>query len=654
MSSSGSASASLNLTPQLSSAAGSSTASPGYKPPVAGRQMAAIHNANGSFPTQPLMAAAAAHNDHPHYPAPALGPVAASSVEPRAAGSAFPISSGAQAPYAMPSSQTRVTSSSAVPHPDGSFTSSITMIPSTSGVGPHDKDSSSFRGTEPAVMESSQEHAEESDAKSHSDSEESSSDEKDSEADEHDVGETQSAISKVSNRSSPSVLSATIHQWPGYEEESHGLLDNNEEVSEDSENEDPEDPWRIQPEQRAWYLSLFLRLQPDVRGYVEGKDARVFFENSQLPLQDLGEIWNISDVDRDGRLTLSEFCYAMHLSVARRHGMSLPPHLPVSLRASTKLVVKASQQSAPSSIPAGDNLHQPEWTKFSESPRNHNRGPVQFRASLDTDKNLPHPVAVKPSPRSTLTTSNTKAAVRDARSFSAGTVAMPNSLSLMAPTSAANSIVTSGTVQAQPAATNSVIAPPPPPRSWHSRSASLDLQGQPQPNSAAKHSPGGLLHQTSLVTGGNPPPQLPPRSSPILSRRLDSATSESENESRHPASHVPPVDVKPEKPPRVIKTPAKNVSFAPAWNGANLTHDSVNIGLDFAVAPNWEFAAANIPTVADVERMSGAEVVELVQRMKIAIEGLTAQNADLQHQLTDVVLKKRTAEAQLAADRKLQ
>ena len=63
---------------------------------------------------------------------------------------------------------------------------------------------------------------------------------------------------------------ATIHQWPGYEEESHGLLENNEEVSEESESENVEDPWRIQPEQRQWYLSLFLRLQPDISGYIDG------------------------------------------------------------------------------------------------------------------------------------------------------------------------------------------------------------------------------------------------------------------------------------------------------------------------------------------------------------------------------------------------
>ena len=77
---------------------------------------------------------------------------------------------------------------------------------------------------------------------------------------------------------------ATIHQWPGYEEESHGLLDNNEGSEENSEEEgepvttegDP-DPWKISPEQRGWYLSLFLRLQPDIHGFIEGNSLGHFF-----------------------------------------------------------------------------------------------------------------------------------------------------------------------------------------------------------------------------------------------------------------------------------------------------------------------------------------------------------------------------------------
>ena len=39
----------------------------------------------------------------------------------------------------------------------------------------------------------------------------------------------------------------------------------------------------------------------------------------------------LSDVNKDGTLSLAEFCTAMHLVVARKHKVDLPDQLPASL-----------------------------------------------------------------------------------------------------------------------------------------------------------------------------------------------------------------------------------------------------------------------------------------------------------------------------------
>ncbi|VDD75327.1 unnamed protein product [Mesocestoides corti] len=110
------------------------------------------------------------------------------------------------------------------------------------------------------------------------------------------------------------------------------------------------DPWAMTSDQRAYYLAQFLRLQPDPSGFLSGQTAKSFFELSKLPVSELSLIWELSDVDSDGQLTLSEFSVAMHLVVLHRNGVMLPSRLPDSLRA----VATSSALSAPPPPPPVD------------------------------------------------------------------------------------------------------------------------------------------------------------------------------------------------------------------------------------------------------------------------------------------------------------
>ncbi|KAM9849343.1 ralBP1-associated Eps domain-containing protein 2 [Aulostomus maculatus] len=93
-----------------------------------------------------------------------------------------------------------------------------------------------------------------------------------------------------------------------------------------------DDPWRITEEQLDYYTNQFKSLQPDLGALILGAAAKNFFTKSKLPIPELSHIWELSDVDRDGALTFSEFCTAFHLIVARKNGYPLPESLPPTLQ----------------------------------------------------------------------------------------------------------------------------------------------------------------------------------------------------------------------------------------------------------------------------------------------------------------------------------
>uniref|UniRef100_A0A182PPP1 EF-hand domain-containing protein n=1 Tax=Anopheles epiroticus TaxID=199890 RepID=A0A182PPP1_9DIPT len=131
---------------------------------------------------------------------------------------------------------------------------------------------------------------------------------------------------------------ANQNLWQGLVcEEQRQLLGTEEESSdrhssdEDEQEIDLEYFYQISQTQKDYYLKQFRTIQPDVHGLVSGPVARVFFEKSRIPIDELRHIWQMCDVTRDGALNLAEFTAAMHLVVLRRNNIPVPATLPPCL-----------------------------------------------------------------------------------------------------------------------------------------------------------------------------------------------------------------------------------------------------------------------------------------------------------------------------------
>ena len=59
--------------------------------------------------------------------------------------------------------------------------------------------------------------------------------------------------------------------------------------------------------------------------------AKNFLLKSKLPNDSLVHIWELADIDKDGRLTLFEFALAFHFTLAKQRNFPLPERIPQRL-----------------------------------------------------------------------------------------------------------------------------------------------------------------------------------------------------------------------------------------------------------------------------------------------------------------------------------
>ncbi|XP_032881873.1 ralBP1-associated Eps domain-containing protein 1 isoform X4 [Amblyraja radiata] len=158
-----------------------------------------------------------------------------------------------------------------------------------------------------------------------------------------------------------------------------------------------DDPWKITDEQRQYYINQFKNIQPDLNGFIPGSAAKEFFTKSKLPILELSHIWELSDFDKDGALTLDEFCAAFHLVVARKNGYDLPEKLPESLM--PKLIdLDDSGEVADQVSETGFSSSPPEVppSKSPSMPSLNQTWPELNQGSEDTA--IVHPVPIRMTP----------------------------------------------------------------------------------------------------------------------------------------------------------------------------------------------------------------------------------------------------------------
>uniref|UniRef100_A0A8C7NQY8 Intersectin-1 n=1 Tax=Oncorhynchus mykiss TaxID=8022 RepID=A0A8C7NQY8_ONCMY len=90
----------------------------------------------------------------------------------------------------------------------------------------------------------------------------------------------------------------------------------------------PPTDWAVPSSSRLKYRQLFNSHDKMMSGHLTGPQARTILMQSSLPQTSLASIWNLSDIDQDGKLTAEEFILAMHLIDMAMSGLPLPPILP--------------------------------------------------------------------------------------------------------------------------------------------------------------------------------------------------------------------------------------------------------------------------------------------------------------------------------------
>lgn len=89
--------------------------------------------------------------------------------------------------------------------------------------------------------------------------------------------------------------------------------------------------WAVKSQSKLKFTQLFNTTDRTRSGFLTGAQARNLLMQSKLPQATLAQIWAMSDIDEDGRLSCEEFVLAMYLCEIATQGEAIPAKLPPEL-----------------------------------------------------------------------------------------------------------------------------------------------------------------------------------------------------------------------------------------------------------------------------------------------------------------------------------
>uniref|UniRef100_A0A8K9XSN4 RALBP1 associated Eps domain containing 1 n=1 Tax=Oncorhynchus mykiss TaxID=8022 RepID=A0A8K9XSN4_ONCMY len=449
-----------------------------------------------------------------------------------------------------------------------------------------------------------------------------------------------------------------------------------------------DDPWKITDEQRQYYINQFKTIQPDLNGFIPGSAAKEFFTKSKLPILELSHIWELSDFDKDGALTLDEFCAAFHLVVARKNGYDLPEKLPESLM--PKLIDLDDSAEVPDQAPDVGYSGSPVEVTPNKSPMPSLNQTWPDLNQGNEDTAIVHPVPIRMTPSKIhMQEMELKRTGSDHTHPTSPLMAKPPELSEETKLATSMKFVTANsgdgysssdsytsdqdpitsvvTRQRSNSGTSpeglkvAAAPPPPPPRpnASHSRSSSLDMN-----RNFAAHPTGP--QQSGVVAC---PPAIPPRPLPTQTSGPHSGHRSDEGLAAHSTTSPQQIPEQPnfadfsqfqafaasdqpsddgEKHPESL--PAKGSIMAPPPKPVRRRLKSEDELQDEALPPKSNVIATVLATLPSIPRSVGKDkkaIQASIRRNKETNTVLARLNSELQQQLKDLLEERISLEVQL-------